>query len=226
MDNGFSFLYSETLFPSYKKRTVVPQLIEESLYPWHILPRLSDYIHHIAPSLSSQGFEEISENVWASKSASISKSAEIQGAAIICEGAEIRHSAFIRGNVIVGRECVVGNSTELKCALLFDRVQVPHFNYIGDSVLGFLSHTGAGVILSNVKGDRREVEISTPRGRVKTNMRKLGAILGERAEIGCNAVLNPGSVVGVGSRVYPLSSVKGYIPEGSIYKSGVTVKIV
>ena len=226
MNNDFSFLYTERLFPSYKKRTVAPRLIEECQYPWQILTHLSDYILRLGPTLKSQGFEQIGEQVWVSKSAKLSKSAEIEGAAIICESAEIRHSAYIRGNVIVGRECVVGNSTELKNSLLFDRVQVPHFNYIGDSIMGFLSHTGAGVILSNVKGDRRDVEISTPLGRVKTNMRKLGAILGERAEIGCNAVLNPGSVVGVGSRVYPLSSVKGYIPEGSIYKSGVTVKIV
>jgi NDP-sugar pyrophosphorylase family protein len=159
-----------------------------------------------------------SSDLWISKNAKIAPSAYINGPAIICKGAEIRHCAFIRGNAIVGENAVVGNSTELKNVILFNKVQVPHYNYVGDSILGYKAHTGAGAITSNVKSDKTLVTISTTNGKVETGLKKFGAIIGDNVEVGCNSVMNPGTVLGRNSIVYPLSMVRGYVPENSIYK--------
>ena len=207
------------LFTEVEEHTIAYALINECEYPWQILPKIKDFILSLGPTLSEEEYYLLKENVWVAKSAKIAPSADITGPAIICEGAEIRPSAFIRGSAIVGRFAVVGNSTELKNAILFDRVQVPHFNYIGDSVLGYRSHTGAGAITSNVKSDKTPVTVKTPFGRVETGLKKFGAILGDCVEVGCNSVMNPGTVIGKNSNVYPLSSVRGYVPENSILKN-------
>lgn len=173
----------------------------------------------LGETLSDEFFLHPEKDVWIAKTAQVFPSAYIKGPCIIDEEAEIRHCAFIRGSVIVGKHAVVGNSTELKNAVLFDRVQVPHFNYIGDSVLGYRSHIGAGGVTSNVKLDKTPVSVSCPDGRMDTGLMKFGAVLGDFVEVGCNSVLNPGTVIGRGTTVYPGSSVRGYVPENSIYKS-------
>ena len=169
--------------------------------------------------LSKDEYEEIKEHVWVAKSATVAPTAFIGGPAIIGPEAEIRHCAFIRGNAIVGEKAVVGNSTELKNVILFDKVQVPHYNYVGDSILGYKSHMGAGSITSNVKSDKKLVEIRIGDYKIETRMKKVGAILGDYVEIGCGSVLNPGSIIGRHTNVYPLSSVRGYVEEHSIYKN-------
>lgn len=204
-------------------------LLKEAVYPWEVLPRIHDYILKAGVSLPKERFEEIGEHVWAAKSAKIAPTASITGPCIIDEEAEIRHCAFIRGNAIIGKHAVVGNSTELKNVILFDRVQVPHYNYVGDSVLGEGAHMGAGSITSNVKSitsnnvsDKKPVVVHI-RGEqnadIDTGMKKFGAILGDYAEIGCGAVLNPGTVIGAHANVYPLSSVRCCLPAFTIYKS-------
>lgn len=184
-------------------------------YPWQSLTYIGDFVRQIGRVLPKAEFDEVEHEVWVSKDAQLSKSALICAPAVICRGAEVRHCAYIRGGVLVGQDAVVGNSTELKNCILFDRVQVPHYNYVGDSILGYGAHMGAGSIASNVKGDKSKVKIL---GNTDTGLRKMGAILGDFAEIGCGAVLNPGTVVGVGARIYPLSSVRGYVPAHHIYK--------
>lgn len=185
---------------------------------WEVLPKLSDAIRALGATLSEDDYSKVQEDVWISKTAKVAPSASIEGPTIIDHDAEIRHCAFIRGSVIVGKHVIVGNSTELKNVLLFNRVQVSHYNYVGDSVLGFKAHMGAGSITSNVKSDKSNVIVRMNDSSIETGLRKFGAILGDFAEIGCNAVLNPGTIVGRCSNIYPLSMVRGCVPQNSIYK--------
>lgn len=198
--------------------TIAKDLLVSEKYPWEILPKISDYILEIGPKLDKNIFEQKGENIWIAKSAKIAVSSSITGPVIIDENAEIRHCAFIRGKAIIGKNAVVGNSTELKNCILFNNVQVPHYNYVGDSILGFKAHMGAGSITSNVKSDKTNVQIKGT-DIIETNLRKVGAFLGDGVEVGCNSVLNPGTVIGRNSNVYPLSCVRGIIPENSIYKN-------
>ena len=191
--------------------------------PWEALPGLSDFIVSYGKTLSEDEYDCPQENVWIAKSATVAPSAYIGAPCIICANAEIRHCAYIRGSAIVGSGAVVGNSCELKNCILFDSVQVPHYNYVGDSILGYKAHMGAGSITSNVKSDKTNVSIRTADGRIETGMRKLGALVGDLVEIGCNCVLNPGTVIGRTSSVYPLTAVRGFIPEGHIVKSNAEI---
>lgn len=200
------------------EHTVAKPLFEGKTYPWEVLPEIGAFIQKLGETLSPDRFDRVSENIWIAKSASVAPTAHISGPCIIDEDAEIRHCAFIRGNALVGKGCVVGNSTELKNVILFDAVQVPHYNYVGDSVLGYKAHMGAGSITSNVKSDRTLVCVTCPEGKLETGMKKFGAMLGDCVEVGCNSVLNPGSVIGRDSNIYPLSSVRGFVPARSIYK--------
>lgn len=199
-------------------RTLAASLFDGVRYPWEALPALADYIRALGPGLDADAYEQVAPDVWIARDARVAASASISGPCIIDHGAEIRHCAFIRGSALVGRGAVVGNATELKNALLFDRVQVPHYNYVGDSVLGYCAHMGAGAITSNVKSDKSPVTIRDGAKLVETAMKKFGAILGDHAEIGCNSVLCPGTVIGRGSIVYPTSCVRGVVPQGHIYK--------
>lgn len=210
------FLYNEALFSL--ENTIAAPLFDGKLYPFELLPELRDFIRTLGASLDPAVFEQAGEEIWIARSAKVAGSASITGPCIIDEQAEVRHCAFIRGSALVGKGCVVGNSTELKNVLLFDRVQVPHYNYVGDSVLGFRSHMGAGAITSNVKSDKTPVTVLTDAGRLETGLKKFGAVLGDRVEVGCGSVLNPGTVVGKDSTVYPLSMVRGFVPANSIYK--------
>lgn len=216
MENPFACLTVEALFA--EPETIAAELFRGRRYPWEVLDPLRDFICALGERLDPQIFERVQENVWIARSAKIAPTAFLGGPLIVDEGAEIRHCAFLRGSAIVGREAVVGNSTELKNAVLFDGAQVPHFNYVGDSVLGFRAHLGAGAVTSNVKSDKSPVTVSVGGERAVTGRKKLGAILGSRVEVGCGSVLNPGTVIGSGSRVYPLSSVRGYIPPAHIFK--------
>ncbi len=189
-------------------------LFEDVIYPWTVLPTLKAKIPALVPS----GYTEISENVWVGENVKIHPSAVIEGPAIIGSGTEIRPSAYIRGSVVIGENCVIGNSTEIKNAVLFNKVQVPHYNYVGDSILGNRAHMGAGSICSNLKADGSNIVIHADIN-IETSMRKIGAILGDGADVGCNCVLNPGTVIGKNTNVYPLASVRGVIPENSIVKS-------
>jgi len=200
------------------KETIAAPLLEAVIYPWEALPKINAFLLELGRNLSKEEYEERGEMIWIAKSAKIAPTACINGPVIIGKGAEIRHSAFIRGNVIVGEGTVVGNSTELKNAILFNHVQVPHYNYVGDSILGYRAHMGAGSIASNVKSDKKMVVVTTPEGRIETGLKKFGAMLGDGVEVGCGSVLNPGTVVGRNSTIYPLSMVRGVVPEGSIYK--------
>ena len=188
-------------------------------YPWEILSPLGEIIRALGRDLPADEFEDRGEGIRISRRATVAPSVCLRGPCIIEEGAEIRHGAYLRGGTVVGRGAVVGNSCELKNCILFDGVQVPHFNYVGDSILGFRAHLGAGAITSNVKGDRSEIAVHLGEQSVPTGRKKLGAILGDRVEVGCNAVLNPGTVVGIGTRIYPLTCVRGYIPAGCIVKN-------
>ncbi len=186
-------------------------------YPWEAIPHVADMIVKLGQELND-GYACVGENIWIAKSAKIASSVQIKGPCIICENAELRQGAFLRGSALVGRGAVVGNSTELKNCILFDEVQVPHYNYVGDSILGYRAHMGAGAITSNVKGDRTPITVWYGEVPIETHLLKLGAMLGDHAEIGCNSVLNPGTVIGAHTNVYPLSSVRGYVPANSIYK--------
>lgn len=197
--------------------TPVPSLFDGCEYPWEALSKLREFIIELSGKLGDD-FYSPCEGVYISKDATVAASASISGPCIIFAGAEIRHCAYIRGSVIIGRNAVVGNSTELKNCLLFDNVQVPHYNYVGDSILGYRSHLGAGAVTSNVKSDKTEVAVAFDGQRIKTGLRKLGAILGDFVEIGCGTVLNPGCIIGRDTNVYPQASVRGFIPAHSIYK--------
>lgn len=199
-------------------KTVAVQIFDGKEYPWQVLEDIGDFIKKLGPTLDSEKFDHPSEDVWIAKDAKIFATAYIGGPCIIDEGAEIRQCAFIRGNAIVGKGCVVGNSTELKNVILFDSVQVPHYNYVGDSVLGYKAHMGAGSITSNVKSDKTLVVIKNGDEHIATGRKKVGAMLGDYVEVGCNTVLNPGTVIGRNSNVYPTSCVRGVIPENSIFK--------
>lgn len=198
--------------------TIAWELIARYEYPYDVLPHIGEFIVTLGESLPADRFEKRGDDVWIAKSAVVATSACLNGPAIIDEEAEVRHCAFIRGNAIVGKGAVVGNSTELKNVILFDGVQVPHYNYVGDSLLGYKSHMGAGSITSNVKSDKTLVEIRCGGEKVKTGRKKMGAVLGSFVEVGCGSILNPGTVIGSHTNVYPLSSVRGYVPGGSIYK--------
>lgn len=198
--------------------TIAADLLQEVVYPWEILGKISQFIVELGQKLSEERFEKRGENIWIAKSAKVAKTACINGPCIIDEEAEVRHCAFIRGNAIVGKHAVVGNSTELKNVILFNYVQVPHYNYVGDSVLGYKAHMGAGSITSNVKSDKKLVVVKTEKGNLETGLKKFGAMLGDYVEVGCGSVLNPGTVVGKESNIYPLSSVRGFVPKQSIYK--------
>jgi NDP-sugar pyrophosphorylase family protein len=200
------------------EETIAAELFEGAEYPWELLPKISSFIVELGKKLPEEKFTRVKENVWIAKSAKVAPSANINGPAIIDEEAEIRHCAFIRGNAIVGKGAVVGNSTELKNVVLFNKVQVPHYNYVGDSILGFKSHMGAGSITSNVKSDKTPVVVKNGEEKLETGLKKFGAMLGDNVEVGCNSVLNPGTVVGRNSNIYPTSMVRGCIPAGSIYK--------
>ncbi len=198
--------------------TIAADIFEGVEYPWEALGRIKDFIMELGAKLPEEKYEKRGEDVWVAKSAKVFPSAYINGPAIIDEDAEIRHCAFIRGSVIVGKGAVVGNSTELKNVILFNKVQVPHYNYVGDSILGYKAHMGAGSITSNVKSDKTLVTVKFQEECLETGLKKFGAMLGDDVEVGCNSVLNPGTVVGKGTSIYPTSSVRGYVPENSIYK--------
>ena len=198
--------------------TIAKDLFEGATYPWEVLPKISAFILQLGSTLSEEEYEKIGEDVWIARSATVAPTAYIHGPAIIGKNAEVRHCAFIRGNAIVGEGAVVGNSTELKNAVLFNKVQVPHYNYVGDSILGYKAHMGAGSITSNVKSDKKLVVVKDGRERIETGLKKFGAMLGDEVEVGCGSVLNPGTVVGRHSSIYPLSSVREVVPADSIYK--------
>lgn len=200
------------------KNTISSSLFDGKTYPFEVLPKIGEFIIELGNKLDNEKFNKIGENIWIARSAKVAETASISGPCIIDENAEIRHCAFIRGNAIVGKNCVVGNSTELKNVILFDFVQVPHYNYVGDSVLGYRSHLGAGAITSNVKSDKTLVTVKYGNERIETGLKKFGAILGDFVEVGCGTVLNPGTVIGKNTNIYPLSMVRGFIPENSIYK--------
>lgn len=203
--------------------TIAAPLFDGKTYPWEVLPEIKDFIIKLGKELPKDRFDEIQPNVWVAKSAKVFASAYLGEYCIIDEEAEVRHCAFIRGNAIVGKGAVVGNSTELKNVVLFNKVQVPHYNYVGDSVLGHKAHMGAGSITSNVKSDKTLVVVKAGEDRCETGLKKFGAMLGDNVEVGCNSVLNPGTVIGRGTNVYPTSSVRGAIPEGCIYKDADTI---
>lgn len=200
------------------EETIAAELFEGAVYPWELLPKISNFIVKLGEKLPKDKFTQVTEQIWIANSAKVAPTACINGPAIIDEEAEIRHCAFIRGNAIVGKGAVVGNSTELKNVILFNKVQVPHYNYVGDSILGFKSHMGAGAITSNVKSDKTLVVVKNGEKKIETGLKKFGAMLGDHVEVGCNSVLNPGTVIGRNSNIYPVSCVRGCIPEGSIYK--------
>ncbi len=199
--------------------TIAKDLLLKFEYPWEVLPEISKFIIQLGNSLDKKIYEKKGENIWIAKTAKVMPSAYINGPAIIGEYAEVRHCAFIRGNAIVGNGTVVGNSTELKNVILFNKVQVPHYNYVGDSILGYKSHMGAGSITSNVKSDKTLVIIKNDNKNIKTNLKKVGAMIGDNVEIGCGSVLNPGTIIGRDSNIYPLSSVRGVVHQNSIYKN-------
>lgn len=199
--------------------TIAKDLFKGATYPWEVLPKISDFIKELGKKLPTDIFEEKGENIWIAKSAKVAPTACLNGPLIIDEDAEVRHCAFIRGNAIVGKGAVVGNSTELKNVVLFNKVQVPHYNYVGDSILGFKAHMGAGSITSNVKSDKSLVVIKSKDEEIETGIKKVGAMLGDNVEVGCNSVLNPGTVIGKDSQIYPVSCVRGVIAEKSIFKS-------
>lgn len=205
--------------------TAARPLLEKTEYPWEALSGIGEFILELGKTLSPEEYEKRGEDVWIHKTAKIYPNNYIAGPCIIGPGTEVRPGAFLRGKALVGADCVVGNSTELKNVILFDHVQVPHYNYVGDSILGYYSHMGAGAVTSNVKQDKTLVTVRAGEERLETGLKKFGAMLGDHVEVGCNSVLNPGTVVGKGSRVYPLSMARGFIPAGYIFKRGELVEI-
>jgi NDP-sugar pyrophosphorylase family protein len=200
-------------------KTIAAELFKGLEYPWQALELISDFIKKLGPTLPKDEYDEIAPEVWVAKDATIFPSAYIKGPVIIDHEAEVRQCAFIRGSAVVGKNAVVGNSTELKNVVLFDNVQVPHYNYVGDSILGYKAHMGAGSVTSNVKSDKTLVVVKNGDEHFETLRKKFGAILGDNVEVGCNSVLNPGSVIGRGASIYPVSCVRGVVPPGHIYKS-------
>ena len=198
--------------------TIAKNIFQNCVYPWEVLPKIKDFVISLGNSLNKDEFNLVGENIWIHKTVVIAKTASITGPCIIDEGTEIRHSAFIRGNVIIGKNSVVGNSTELKNTILFNNVQVPHFNYVGDSILGYKSHMGAGSVATNVKSDKTLIKVKseTP---IETGLKKFGAMIGDNVEVGCGSILNPGTVIGKNTNIYPLSSVRGVVKANSIYKN-------
>ena len=207
------------------EQTIAKDFLMRFEYPWEALPHISEIIYEIGSKLPEDEYIVKDGNIWISKTAKVAKSASITGPVIIGHNSEIRHCAFIRGNAIVGEGAVVGNSTELKNVILFNKVQVPHYNYVGDSILGYKAHMGAGAITSNVKSDKSNIKVRNGMESIETGLRKFGAILGDNTEIGCNSVLNPGTVVGRDSNIYPLSMVRGFVPGNSIFKNPQTVVV-
>ncbi|NLK28520.1 MAG: UDP-N-acetylglucosamine pyrophosphorylase [Clostridiales bacterium] len=200
------------------EETMASDIFDGCTYPWEVLSKIKTEILRIGNTLPEEEYDKVAEDVWIAKTAKIAPTASINGPAIIGKDTEVRHCAFIRGSAIVGEGCVVGNSTELKNVILFNKVQVPHYNYVGDSILGYRSHMGAGSITSNVKSDKTLVTVKDGEQKIETGLKKFGAMLGDNVEVGCNSVLNPGTIVGRNSNIYPLSMVRGYVPAGSIYK--------
>lgn len=198
--------------------TIAAAIFEGCTFPWEVLPRIGDFIVALGNTLSEDEYEKKGDCIWIAKSAEVFESAYINGPCIIGKEAQVRHCAFIRGNAIVGEGAVVGNSTELKNVILFNKVQVPHYNYVGDSILGYKAHMGAGSITSNVKSDKKLIVIKGADAPIETGLKKIGAFLGDEVEIGCGSVLNPGTIIGKQSNIYPLSSVRGFVQAGSIYK--------
>lgn len=205
------------------KETIASELLKEVTYPWEALPKIHDFIISLGEKLPKEIFEERGEHIWVAKSVKIAPTACLNGPLIVDEDAEIRHCAFVRGNAIVGKGAVVGNSTELKNVILFNKVQVPHYNYVGDSILGYKSHMGAGSITSNVKSDKTLVVVKGEGISIETGLKKMGAMLGDNVEVGCNSVLNPGTVIGRNTNIYPTSMVRGVIPADSIYKKATEI---
>lgn len=201
------------------KETIAAELFEGKTYPWEVLPEIKDFILKLGKTLDPEEYEYREGDIWIARSAEVAPTACINGPAIIGKNTEVRHCAFIRGNAIVGDGCVVGNSTELKNVVIFNCVQVPHYNYVGDSVLGYKSHMGAGSICSNVKSDKQLVVVKDKEEKVETGLKKFGAMIGDHVEVGCGSVLNPGTVIGKNTNIYPLSSVRGCVPSDSIYKN-------
>ncbi len=198
--------------------TLAAEYLKQFTYPWEALAGISDFIIKLGNSLDPEEYEKRGENIWVHRTANVFESAYLHGPLIVGKGAEVRHCAFIRGSALIGEEAVVGNSTELKNVILFDKVQVPHYNYVGDSILGYKAHMGAGSITSNVKSDKLLVEIHAEDGEIETGRKKIGALVGDNVEVGCGSILNPGSVIGRGTNIYPLSSVRGGVNANSIYK--------
>ena len=196
--------------------TIAAKVFEGVTYPWEVLPKISDFIIQLGNTLDLNDYDKIEDNIWIAKSAKVAPTAFIAGPAIIGKNAEIRHCAFIRGNAIVGENAVVGNSTELKNVILFNNVQVPHYNYVGDSILGYKAHMGAGSITSNVKADKKLVVVKNGTERIETGLKKFGAMIGDNVEVGCGSILNPGTVIGINTNIYPLSSVRGVVAKNKM----------
>lgn len=211
------YLKAEQLFSL--DHTLAKKLFESIAWPWDALARIGETIMEIGNTLDPSEYDQIGGDVWIAKDAQVFESAYIKGPAIIGKGAQVRHCAFIRGNALVGANAVVGNSTELKNVILFDNVQVPHYNYVGDSILGYKAHMGAGSITSNVKSDKKLILVKTEEDLIETGLKKFGAMIGDHVEVGCGTVLNPGCIVGKETLIYPLSMVRGVIPAHSVYKS-------
>lgn len=201
------------------EETIAKALLEKVTFPWEVLPKIGEFIIDLGNKLDPEIYEQKGKNIWIAKSAEIFPTAFIKGPVIIGENSEIRHCAFIRGNALIGNNVVVGNSTELKNVILFNNVQVPHYNYVGDSILGYKAHMGAGSITSNVKSDKKLVVVKNGKEMIETGLKKFGAMIGDNVEVGCGSVLNPGCIVGKNTNIYPLSSVRGVIPANSIYKN-------
>ena len=207
------------------EHSMAGEYLSDFEYPWQALKGIKNFIEQLGKKLSDSEYDEISHHVWVHKSAKIAPTAYIGAPAIIGAGTEVRHCAFIRGSALIGENCVVGNSTEVKNAIIFDCVQVPHYNYVGDSILGYRSHLGAGSVTSNVKSDKTLVCVNYSGEKIETGLKKFGAMVGDGVEVGCNSVLNPGTVIGKNSNIYPLSSVRGVVPGNSIYKNGENIVI-
>ena len=201
------------------EETIARDIFKNCVYPWEVLPKIENFIIELGNSLDEDKFYKKGDNIWIAKNAEIAPTAYIKGPTIIDEEANVRHCAFIRGRAIVGKRAVVGNSTELKNVILFNNVEVPHYNYVGDSILGYKSHMGAGSVTSNIKSDRKPVQIKLKDEKIETGIKKIGAFLGDYVEVGCGSVLNPGAIIGRNTNVYPLSSVRGFVRADSIYKN-------